>query len=615
MIGKIINDKYRIDELIGVGGMAKVYKAVDITTGETVAIKFLKEENQENASYVRRFEHEAQAGMSLNHPNIVKLLDSSKYENLNYIVFEYVNGPTLKDYIVKHGVFSPRSAVNIIGNILDAIGYAHGQGIIHRDVKPQNVMIMANGTVKLADFGIARLVNASTKSFTGAALGSVHYISPEQAEGKEITYQTDLYSVGIILYEMLTGKLPFNNDNEVAVAIMHINDKVQAPNEINPAISHALNAVVLKATAKDMNKRYQSAAEMKNDLLRAMHEPDGTFADMPEDDPDDEGENDSDAKQPAQKTILGLNRGVFIVTVTLASFLIVMIGAFMIIRSAYNPTVTVPYLVDMTVEQAEDVLGKSLGMTVMRESSDKNPGFIISQDPTSGKRLPKGSTVTVTVSIGSDNAVSPDTTGMKVSEANRILQEKGLYVKEVVYDASGDTEPGTVFSQKPGADEEVKLGSGYTLYVSGTPEKTAKVPKLTDMSIDKAVEKLNSLGFTHIIVRTESNGSKDKNIIAQGTDPDIVLDTTSEIYLTMCSKKTGAASYDGAYNITLDKDSYVIITIDSKAGYELVVFEGTRTSGTTTLSFTAHADEEGTYDCIIYVNSVEYKRASANLVK
>ena len=613
MIGKVINDKYRIIELIGTGGMSDVYKAVDVKTGEYAAIKFLKDDTKDNPTYVRRFELEAQAGMNLNHPNIVKLLDASQFEGRQYIVFEYVNGPTLKSYIEKHGVFAPRMAVNIVGNILDAIGYAHGKGIIHRDVKPQNVMIMANGTVKLADFGIARHVNASTKSLTSNALGSVHYMSPEQAAGKEITCQTDLYSVGIILFEMLTGTLPFNNANNVTVALMHINEKVKAPQEVNPGISHALNAVVLKATAKDMNKRYKSAAEMKNDLFRALREPDGTFADIP-DDPDENENGDENAENTVvHKTILGLNRGVFILTVSLAALLVVMIGAFMIIRSSYNPTVTVPDLIDKTIEQAEAALGDDLRITVLRESSDKNPGHIISQDPASGKRLSKGSAVTVTVSIGSENTVSPNLNGKLLSEACRMLQEKGLNVSSVVYGSDTDAEPGTVYAQTPKADEEVKLGEKYTLYIAGKPANTAEMPKVTDMSIKKAVDKLNEAGFMHIIVRTETSGGKEGNIIAQGMDAGLVIDTDTAILLTMCTGETGKASYDGAKNVTLEHESYIMVTIDTKAGYELVAFTGVRTSGTVTVSYTAHAKTAGTYDCIIYVDGYEYTRTSVNL--
>ena len=615
MIGKILNDKYRIESLIGTGGMAKVYKAVNIATGEPVAIKFLKEENQQNASYVRRFEHEAQAGMALNHPNIVKLLDAGVFEGQNYIVFEFVNGPTLKDYIVKHGVFSPRSAVNIVGHILDAIGYAHAQGIIHRDVKPQNVMITANGTVKLADFGIARLVNASTKSFSGTgAMGSVHYISPEQAEGKEVTFQTDLYSVGIILYEMLTGEVPFDNENEVSVAVMHVTDKVNAPNVKNPQVSHALNSVVLKATAKDMSKRYQSAADMKNDLLRALHEPDGTFADMPEEEEtDDNNDNDENAKK-TQKTILGLNTGVFTVLVTLVSLLIIMVAAFMIIRSAYNPTVVVPSLVDKTEEEARKILGTSFNMVVKKESSNVNPGFIISQDPASGKRIAKGSTITVVVCIGDDLVVAPGLNGRNLADANQILQKNGLVIGSVVYDPSSDAQEGTVFKQSPEADKEVAIGTAFTVYISGTPEKTAKVPNVTDMSIKKAVEKLNKEGFMHIFVRLTAEGGKKENYVyAQGLDEGLTVDIETPVFITVYYTKVGAARYDGAANITLEHDSNVLVTIDSKQGYEIIVFEGVKQSGTSVLSFTAHMEESGEYTCIIYVNNTFYKDMSVNL--
>ncbi|MBQ9949194.1 MAG: protein kinase [Clostridia bacterium] len=611
MNGKIIGGKYRILELKGVGGMAKVYRAQDLESGKTVAVKFLKEENQQNAEYVRRFEREAQAGMSLQHPNIVKLINTGVHEGANYIIFEYVDGPTLKDYIRKHGVFSPRAAVNIIGHILDAIGYAHDHGVIHRDVKPQNVIITSNGTVKLADFGIARLMNASTRSFMGvSAMGSVHYISPEQAEGKETTCQTDLYSVGIILYEMLTGKVPFDNDNEVSVAVMHIKDKLKEPKEVNPEISHALNAVILKATAKDLSRRYKTAVDLKNDLMLAMHEPDGTFADLPEE-TSDTSETDTEIDDLSGVKMIGkLNSGIFGTGVALLACLFVIIVAFFIVRATHKPTVTVANLVNMTVEEAEKALGESLELEIRKEASEKTPGYIIDQDPSEGARLKKGATVTVVVSIGSEHVVAPNLYDMTVTEASALLQTYGLGITGIEYVEDENMGAGLVCRQEPSADSEVKLGTGFTLYVSGKPEKIGKMPKVSDMSIEKAVETLNEAGFEKIIVRhVADTGTREGNVISQELEAGLSLDTNAMIFLSV-SATHGKATYDGAYNLSLENgDTQVLITIDTGKGYEIVAYEAVE-SGSLIASFTAYMDEEGTYDCIVYVGGVENKRTS-----
>ena len=605
MINKNISGKYIVDELIGSGGTANVYKAHLIDEPKTVvAIKFLKEEYQSNAEYVRRFMREAQAGMTLVHPNIVKVLDTGADNGVNYIVFEYVSGLTLKDYIAKRKCFNAKVAVNIAGNILDAIGYAHNNNIIHRDVKPQNVMITTAGGIKLADFGIARVTTATTKSFSGTkVIGSVHYISPEQAAGKEITCQSDLYSVGIILYELLTGSLPYENTNEVSVALMHIKNKMEPPIERNPEISHAMNAVILKATAKDVDIRYKSAEEMKNDLLRALKEPDGTFADINEEDLDPDN-------QEKVKMIGNLNKGIFNTVVILGGVIAVMIIAFLIIRATYKPYVAVSSVIGKTVDEATAIFGDSLSIVVEYESSDKNPGYIISQDPVSGSRVQRGTKVTVTVSVGSERAVIPDLNGYILSDAIGILSEKGLGVKSVEYINNDDVEIGTIFSQQPAAGDEVDINSLITLQISGVPESVGIIPDVTDKNIDDAVSELNEAGFSRIRVRTiAESGTEEGHVISQKISSGLNIDINNIIELSV-SGTHGNATCDCAYNITVDESGEaIVITFDTKKGYELVAYECTAAKGVHIASFTAYMDESGEYECIVYKANIEYKRS------
>ena len=610
MIGEKIGGKYEIVKRIGTGGTADVYKARCLDDKNTfVAIKVLKAEHQDNAEYVRRFGREAQACMKLRHKNIVKLIGTGVENGASYIVFEYIDGPTLKDYILEQGKFEPKRAASIIGNILDAIGYAHSEGIIHRDVKPQNIMITSDGEVKLADFGIARLTNATTKSFYGTKIiGSVHYISPEQAAGKEATAQSDLYSVGIILYEMLTGTLPYECENEASLALMHMTSKMQPPIERNPEISHAMNAVILKATAKSIDIRYKSAKEMKDDLNRALKDPNGKFADIA--DTDETAETEDTKPQ----TIAGLNRGVFNTLIVLVSCIAVMIIAFLIVQATYKPVVTVQSIVGKTVDEAEKIFGKDLDIEVAYESSDKNPGYIISQEPISGARVQKGTKVKVVVSIGSESTIAPDLKELSLPDAYTLLADKGLGIEKVIYRDDSQIEAGLVCDQSPKAGDTVDVNSRITVYISGTPEMIAEIPDLSNMSIDEAVEKLNAQGFMQIFVRyVADTGTPVGNVVSQELDAGLEIDASIPIELSI-SGTHGSAKSDCAYNITVEKPSEsVLITVDTGKGYQIVVYEKKDApEGVLTASFTAYVDEAGTYECIVYKSGVEYKRSEIN---
>lgn len=279
MIGTVLNRKYRVLSLIGSGGMAMVYKAVHMSNRRYVAIKVLKEEFKDDREFLRRFSLEASAILNLSHENIVRAYDVGEYNGLPYIVMEYVEGHTLKTLIEQNGKLPVRTAIGITCQILDALQVAHTHGIIHRDVKPQNVIVTAKGKAKLTDFGIAREANASTVTFSGnQLLGSVHYISPEQAKGEVATESSDLYSVGVTLYEMLTGRVPFSAESTVTVALMHIQQEVVPPLSIDPNIPLSLNDIVLRTLDKDPSRRYDSARTMRNDLVRSLSNPNGTFA-------------------------------------------------------------------------------------------------------------------------------------------------------------------------------------------------------------------------------------------------------------------------------------------------------------------------------------------------
>ncbi len=302
MIGTILDRKYRIVELIGSGGMAQVYKAINMANRKTVAVKMLKDEYKDDAEFLRRFSREANAILTLSHENIVRAYGAGTHDGLPYLVMEYVEGRTLKDLISKNGALPVRTAIGITCQILDALHAAHSHGIIHRDVKPQNVIVTDKGRVKLADFGIAREVKASTVTFSGQkVLGSVHYISPEQAKGTIATEQSDLYSVGVCLYEMLTGSVPFDSDSTVTIALMHLQEKPTPPIDLVPEIPPALNDIVLKSLEKDPENRYQTAREMRSDLVRSLSDPSGSFVSEPE-----EKKSRSGRKKPSLYVLIAL---------------------------------------------------------------------------------------------------------------------------------------------------------------------------------------------------------------------------------------------------------------------------------------------------------------------
>ena len=276
-IGKILDGRYEIKELIGIGGMADVYKAYDTTEEREVAVKILKDEYLTNEDFKRRFRNESKAIAVLSHPNIVKIYDVSFGDKIQFIVMEYVNGITLKEYIEQQGVVSWKEAVHFTVQILRALQHAHDNGIVHRDVKPQNVMLLQDGTVKVMDFGIARFARDNGRTISEKAIGSVHYISPEQAKGEVTDEKTDIYSVGVMMFEMLTGKLPFDGDTPVAVAIKQMQVEAQKPRELNPDIPQGLEEIVVRAMKKDPDLRYQTAAEMLRDIDEFKRNPSVIF--------------------------------------------------------------------------------------------------------------------------------------------------------------------------------------------------------------------------------------------------------------------------------------------------------------------------------------------------
>ncbi len=551
-IGKLLDNRYEILELVGTGGMAKVYKARCHRLNRLVAIKILREDLAQDAEFRRRFHDESQAIAMLSHPNIVAVYDVSRSSELEYIVMELIDGITLKQYMQKKGnKLNWREALHFIIQITKGLSHAHSRGIIHRDIKPHNIMVLRDGSVKVSDFGIARVASGGHSTLTQEALGSVHYISPEQARGSHIDSRSDLYSAGVVLYEMITGRLPFEGDTPVSVAIQHINSIPLSPRELDPTIPEALEAITMKAMAPNPDDRYLSADEMLGDLEEFRKNPNINFDyNVLEFDPEEVPEEEYTQIRPAHLSGRGASerryedeedyppqrrrdrrryeeedyppqrrrryeyeeddypprrRGpvwpVFLAVAAVLLFVGV-IGYFLfntLFAGLLAPPETheVPDLVGRVYEEIKDDTELLAGFTLIEGDTvadDAAPGTIIDQDPKGGKEV--GETVTaikVTISGGPEIVPVPDLDGMTYNNAVTLLKSMGLKVSAPKYENHETIEEGVIISYTPLKDVEVPPGTEVQIVVSKGPEdKPFRMPKLVGMTKSRALAEIDN---------------------------------------------------------------------------------------------------------------------------
>ena len=566
MTGKMIANRYEIIEEVGKGGMAVVYKAKCLVLNRYVAIKVLRPEFREDTDFIARFKAEAQSAGSLSHPNIVSIYDVGQEDDLDYIVMEYVEGVTLKQYIDAKVVIPWKEAVDYAAQICSGLEHAHKKGIVHKDIKPHNIIITREGTLKITDFGIAKVMSTSTITTGGAAgMGSVNYFSPEQARGGYIDAKTDIYSLGILMYEMVTGRLPFEGDTAVAVAMQHIEKEPTPPSDLNKDIPQSLENVILRAMSKEQNMRYDTATKMMIDLKKVyLGTPvafDRQLADgetmvvpkIPEKDhviPDEilnQGEKPKkvkkqksaeDKKKDRLGIIAGMATGILLVAVLGVLFYFFMTPA--------GNEIELPDFTNMTVEEAKETV-KNTDIEIIVEEEQKNDdvekGKIISQDPKANKNVKDNAKVKVIVSLGGEGGRMPDLVNRKDSDAQEIIRGLKL-IPNVVSEISEDIPQGYVVRQSPVMGAKYAEGDTVTIYVSsGKDEKFVPVPNLLGKTEDEAKAALLDVGLTWGSIATIESSRAKGTVAAQSIQAGVEVKEKTSVDIRLSSgPKTAAES-------------------------------------------------------------------------
>lgn len=662
-VGKRLDGRYEIREIIGVGGMAVVYKAYDCIEDRIVAVKILKEEFISNEEFIIRFKNESKAIAVLNHPNIVKVYDVSFGDLIQYIVMEYVDGITLKQYIEKSQSLRWKDAVYLTIQVLRALQHAHDKGIVHRDVKPQNIMLLADGTIKVTDFGIARFARSEHKTMTDKAIGSVHYISPEQARGEPTDEKADIYSVGVMLYEMLTGRLPFEADSAVSVAIMQLQQDPVLPRDINEGIPVGLEQITMHAMQKDVMKRYRTAAEMLRDLEEFRRSPDMVFeytyfvdneptrfVDTVTDtdntgsvvitnvdvdqkpggyDYDDDDDDDDNEKSPVIPILTGVAIA-FIIAAVVVGVII-----FKMFTKDTSETVIVPNFVGMTVQEIQDEYPEFNYKVEYRESATIKAGTVMDQDKKEGRSIKKTQVITIIVSRGTELIEIPPLYNLSMTDAQLQLKKVGLEYNFISkHDSS--VPQNLVISTNPAEGGKVPYGTVIDVYISMGPEiKYVENVDCKDFMLDDAKKMIEAAGLTVGEITYEDGGKQYNVVLSQtpdyatnysvpaGTVIDLVVSTGKMSYSYTVVIDDLPNNFTENYKVTLEAiqggkevgtQSVYVNDYDGKWEVQLKGINDT----TTTLAINLKSDNGPTINkALVYtidlVNQTETVKVSSNL--
>ena len=606
LIGNIISRRFRVEDIIGRGGMAIVYRVFDLKTHQTVALKVLREEYEDDPEYKERFKREAEVNKKLNHPNVVNSIDAGFISGVSYIAFEYVDGQTLKEVITEKGKMEQEEAVHCALSILAALSHAHQRGIVHRDVKSQNILVTRSGQVKISDFGIAGMADTKTLTTDGNVMGSVHYFSPEQAKGMKATSASDLYSLGIILYEMLSGHVPFEGETSVSVAMMHLMETPK-PIEEEADVCRAVELIIKKALEKQPRDRYQNAEMMIRDLRRALRHPDGEFMRV----------------RPPRKTPSRTGRSENLIhdrkvqIAAIAAAVLVMMGIMTAGISLYRNMFVYTRMPDLTGVDAATAerMVATAGLTAQVDQaySDVMDGYVCVQVPAPSERVRRGETVQVTISRGSDKVAVQRYIGMQQEDAIAALAAQGFVAGDVKA-APSEQLRGTVIAQTPEAGSSQKIGSRIDLTVSGG---RVVVPELTGEREEEALALIKNLGLSCGMVTYENvmDARMDGVVLYQSLErfDEVLPGSVVEMSVGLYDKRKYTASVE--VNIQVPKEGVLVrVTLVGPDGKESDMYAATHTQpGETKLDVLLRSEESGVMTWRLYLDGGFRSEATAVL--
>ncbi len=612
--GMVFAERYKLVDFLGQGGMSLVYRAVDIRTGHNVAIKILKSEYNNDAEFLERFQREAHAAGRMSHHNIVNLLDVGTEGEFRYLVLEYISGNTLKDIINEKGSLNPNTAIQITIRILSALQHAHENGIIHRDIKPQNVLVNTNGHIKVADFGIAKISNTKTISKTDTVIGSVHYSSPEQARGSVVEATSDIYSTGIVLYEMLTGRVPFTGDNPVTVAMQQVNAAPLPIRELNPAVHPAIASVVMKALEKSPQRRFQSAREMADALLKAKE---GVVIEKSpiEDGKPDYSDNPeprlSAASAPAAsgtrsqqppRRLLRRSRTAIISTILVACMLLtgLVFGTIAIYHSVVNSAI-VPDIVGLSLEESALVVTRAdLQLVIEQVNHDTIPAnIVIAQTPEADTNMRKGDSIVATVSIGPATLLMPNLIDLSREDAITKLKDRGLSV--LVFRTPSTQPVDTVIAQKPEKNQPYVAGQEIELTLSGG---SIIIPDLTGMALQGAVALIsaNALKLGDMTLENSDNADDVGMVLSQSpiAGSMAILDTSMSLTIGVPATLNNAVVFIPIPEMAESAALRVTLSVNGTETEQYTAM--TQPGSAYTNVFLLSTAEQGPYVCLAYLD-------------